>query len=92
MPEAEEGKDGQRREHEDFNKPELPRARITAREREIVALIVAGFSNKDIARELDIAVHTVKTHVHNILEKLDVRNRLQLAALMRTHRSLHPKT
>jgi two-component system nitrate/nitrite response regulator NarL len=67
------------------------RGRITAREGEIVDLIVEGFSNKDIARELNIAVHTVKTHVHNILEKLDVRTRLQLAALVRTERALHPK-
>jgi len=53
--------------------------RLTNREQEIVKLIAGGGSNKDISRELNIAVHTVKSHVHNTLEKLALHTRLQLA-------------
>lgn len=48
---------------------------LTGREREIVALLASRRSNGEIARELGIAVGTVKTHVHNILDKLDVEDR-----------------
>jgi len=53
--------------------------RVTPREREIIALVTEGLSNKDIASRLHIATHTVKSHVHNILEKLALRTRLQIA-------------
>ncbi len=56
---------------------------LTPREREIVELIDQGRSNKEIARLLGIRVPTVKNHVHNILEKLQVSRRSQAAALMR---------
>lgn len=48
---------------------------LTAREREIVTRLARRRSNAEIADELGIAVGTVKTHVHHILEKLDVENR-----------------
>ena len=48
---------------------------LTPREREIVALLAARRSNGEIALELGVAVGTVKTHVHNILDKLDVEDR-----------------
>ncbi len=57
--------------------------RMTAREREIVLLIAEGLSNKEIAGRLTIAPYTVKNHVHNILEKLALHSRLQIA--MSTH-------
>jgi DNA-binding NarL/FixJ family response regulator len=53
--------------------------RMTKRELEIIALIADGQSNKDIARQLNIATHTVKSHVHNIMEKLALHTRLQIA-------------
>ena len=53
--------------------------RMTKREREIIALIADGLSNKDIAQRLSIATHTVKSHVHNIMEKLALHSRLQIA-------------
>jgi DNA-binding NarL/FixJ family response regulator len=53
--------------------------RMTQRELEIVELIAQGRSNKDIAAGLSIAIHTVKSHVHNILEKLALHTRLELA-------------
>jgi len=54
--------------------------RMTRREREIIGLIADGLSNKEIARRLHIATHTVKSHVHNILEKLALHTRLEIAA------------
>ena len=56
---------------------------LTHREREIVVLISEGLSNKEIAERLSIATYTVKSHVHNILEKLTLRTRLQIAAFVR---------
>lgn len=53
--------------------------RITRREQDIVDRIASGRSNREIALELNIAVHTVKSHVHRILEKLMLDSRLQLA-------------
>ncbi|MFL5500916.1 MAG: LuxR C-terminal-related transcriptional regulator [Gemmatimonadaceae bacterium] len=54
--------------------------RMTAREREVVDLIAEGLSNKEIAARLEIAAHTVKSHVRNIMEKLALHTRLQIAA------------
>ena len=56
--------------------------RLTNREKEIVNLISEGLSNKEIAARLHIATHTVKSHVHNILEKLTLSSRLQIAAFV----------
>jgi two-component system, NarL family, nitrate/nitrite response regulator NarL len=56
---------------------------LTLREREIIALIDQGLSNKQIAERLYIEVPTVKNHVHNILEKLHVNGRYEAAARMR---------
>jgi DNA-binding NarL/FixJ family response regulator len=55
---------------------------FTGREREIVDLIAEGQSNKEIAERLHIATFTVKSHVHNILEKLALSTRLQIAAFI----------
>ena len=60
-----------------------PDAPLTPREREIVALIDHGLSNKQIARELHIELATVKNHVHSILQKLQVDGRGAAAAAVR---------
>ena len=56
---------------------------LTAREREIAALIEEGLANKEIAERLEIGLPTVKNHVHNILTKLKATRRGQAAAMLR---------
>ena len=53
--------------------------RMTKREREIIALIAEGMSNKDIAQRLNLSTYTVKSHIHNILEKMALHSRLEIA-------------
>ena len=64
-------------------RPDGEAVRLTGREREIVQFIDEGLSNKEIARLLGIEVSTVKNHVHNILEKLQVTRRGEAAARLR---------
>ncbi len=54
---------------------------LTAREREILRLVAQGFSNGEIGRQLYISETTVKTHVTHILQKLDLRDRVQAVVL-----------
>jgi DNA-binding NarL/FixJ family response regulator len=58
----------------------LESVRLTGRERQVIDLLGEGLSNKEIAIRLHIAVHTVKSHVHNVLEKLSLHSRLEVAA------------
>lgn len=58
----------------------LDAVRMTPREREVIDLIAEGLGNKEIADRLRIATHTVKSHVRNIMEKLTLHTRLQIAA------------
>lgn len=53
---------------------------LTVREAQILRLIQRGLTNREIAGELDIAIHTVKNHVHRSLSKLGVANRNEAAA------------
>jgi DNA-binding NarL/FixJ family response regulator len=62
---------------------------LSTRECEVLALIVEGFSNQEIAEELGIARNTVKNHLRSILAKLGVRNRAQAAAYAVTHGLVH---
>ena len=52
---------------------------MTKREREIIVLIAQGMGNKEIAQRLALSPYTVKSHVHNILEKMALHSRLQIA-------------
>jgi two-component system NarL family response regulator len=65
--------------------------RMTQREKEIIALISDGMSNKQIASNLNIATFTVKSHVHNILEKLELQSRLQIARYSRAEETSKPR-
>jgi DNA-binding NarL/FixJ family response regulator len=53
--------------------------RMTNREGEIVKLIAEGLANKEIAFKLNLSIYTVKSHVHNILEKMALNTRVQIA-------------
>jgi two-component system nitrate/nitrite response regulator NarL len=64
---------------DDATQVEPERAGLTRREREILGLLAAGLSNKLIARELDVAVGTVKVHMKNLLRKLGLKTRLEAA-------------
>jgi DNA-binding NarL/FixJ family response regulator len=61
--------------------PPASLAELTERERDILLLIAQGLSNDEIAGRLVISPHTAKTHVRNILRKLDCRDRAGLVAL-----------
>jgi len=53
--------------------------RLTKRERQVIELIADGSTNKEIAQKLHLSTYTVKSHVHNILEKLSLHTRVQIA-------------
>jgi DNA-binding NarL/FixJ family response regulator len=53
--------------------------RMTEREKQVIALIADGSTNKEIAHKLHLSTYTVKSHVHNILEKLALHTRVQIA-------------
>lgn len=59
---------------------------LTPREMEIVTMVVAGYSNPDIAQRCSISEQTVKHHISNIFDKLGVSNRLELALFAVNHR------
>ena len=53
--------------------------RMTKREKQVIELIADGYTNKEIAQKLHLSTYTVKSHVHNILEKLSLSTRVQVA-------------
>lgn len=59
---------------------------LTPREMEIITLVVAGYSNPDIAQRFSISLQTVKHHISNIFDKAGVSNRLELALFAVNHR------
>ena len=61
--------------------PTSPLADLTERERQIIELVAGGDSNKEIASRLGLSEKTVKHHMTNILQKLQVRNRVEAALL-----------
>jgi two-component system, NarL family, nitrate/nitrite response regulator NarL len=58
---------------------------LTDRERQIMALVSEGLSNKEIGRRLNVADGTIKVHLHHIYQKLEISNRTVLAALAISH-------
>jgi two-component system response regulator DegU len=61
--------------------------RMTKRERQVIALVSDGMTNKEIAQKLHLSTYTVKSHVHNILEKLALHTRVQIAKYAHTSES-----
>jgi DNA-directed RNA polymerase specialized sigma24 family protein len=60
-------------------------SRLSPREREVLALLGGGWSNAEIGRELYISLHTVRPHVENILQKLDMHSMLEAASFAMQH-------
>lgn len=58
-------------------------SQLTSRQTKVLGLIVEGYSNKEIARKLGIQLATVKNHVHQILDRLNAKNRCEAAAVYR---------
>jgi DNA-binding NarL/FixJ family response regulator len=67
-----------------------PAERLTRREREIVARVAAGESNREVAERLSLAEDTVKHHISNVFDKLGVSNRAELAAYAASHGLTQP--
>jgi two-component system, NarL family, response regulator LiaR len=59
--------------------------RLTLRENEVLSLLAEGKSNEEIAKALNLSILTVKTHVHNILNKLNMTKRVQAALFAANH-------
>lgn len=70
--------------------PVLDSVRMTPREREVIDLIAEGKSNKAIGKELHISTHTVKSHLRNIMEKLNLHSRLQIAVYVHEQTGTSP--
>lgn len=64
--------------------PEIA-AHLTSRELDIAYLIKDGSTNSEISEHLEISINTVKSHIKNIYEKLNVKNRLSLSLLFKNH-------
>lgn len=64
---------------------EAQRNKLTAREMQVTQLLARGASNKVIARELDVSESTVKIHVQNVLKKLNLNSRVQIAVYAVEH-------
>ena len=65
-----------------LNRSSAALASLSAREIQVLALAGRGLSNADIADKVNLSVHTVKSHIHHALQKLDASNRAQGAALV----------
>ncbi len=77
---------------ENYRRDRVEVVQLTARELEIVRLIAAHLSNKQIAKKLSVSLYTVKNHVHNIVEKLQVTGRYEAVDYARKQRWLGPGT
>jgi DNA-binding NarL/FixJ family response regulator len=63
---------------------------LTVRELDVVAAIVSGFTNREIAQKFSISEQTVKHHLRNIFDKVGVSNRLELALFAINHQLVAP--
>jgi len=69
----------------ELSAPENGQADLSQREQEILLMLAAGATNKDIAQKLFLSLNTVKSHIYNIYRKIDVPNRLQASLWAARH-------
>jgi DNA-binding NarL/FixJ family response regulator len=70
-------------------KTELKKAvQMTKREREVIELLSEGMSNKEIGQKIHVSIYTIKSHIHNIMEKLALHTRLEIANYSYTDETL----
>jgi two-component system, NarL family, nitrate/nitrite response regulator NarL len=72
--------------------PRVSLGNLSPREHQVLSLVARGLSNKAIASELGIANATAKNHVHNILDKLELRRRADAASLVQRRGTLDPRS
>jgi DNA-binding NarL/FixJ family response regulator len=65
---------------------------MTKREREVIKFLGEGMSNKEIGQKIRISIYTVKSHIHNIMEKLALHTRLEIANYSYTDQTLNTIT
>jgi DNA-binding NarL/FixJ family response regulator len=70
----------------------LESVKLTSRELDVINLIAEGLSNKEIAQKLFIETQTVKNHIHNILDKLQLQNRFETVEYARERKLLNKKS
>jgi DNA-binding NarL/FixJ family response regulator len=66
--------------------------RMTKREREVIGLLGEGMSNREIGQKIRVSTYTVKSHIHNIMEKLALHTRLEIANYSYTDQTLKTVT
>ncbi len=66
--------------------------RMTKREKQVMTLLSEGLSNKEIGQKLHVSSHTVKSHIHNIMDKLALHTRLEIANYSYTEETLQDIT
>jgi RNA polymerase sigma factor (sigma-70 family) len=62
--------------------------KMTKREREVIELLCEGMSNKEIGQKIHVSTYTIKSHIHNIMEKLALHTRLEIANYSYTDQTL----
>jgi two-component system, NarL family, nitrate/nitrite response regulator NarL len=65
--------------------------KMTKRERQVIDLVADGLTNKEIAQKLHLSTYTIKSHIHNILEKLALHTRVQIAKYAHTSSDYNDK-
>jgi LuxR family transcriptional regulator of csgAB operon len=66
-------------------------SRLTGREKQVLTFIAYGYSSQEIADELEVSIHTVKTHIYNAYKKINAHNRLQATLWVTNHLNFHKK-
>jgi DNA-binding NarL/FixJ family response regulator len=76
---------------EEHSPDDVPCRELSRRQREVAALIAAGYTNQEIARELSLAMGTVNSHIQQVRWRLGVEHRTQIA-IWAARQGLHPRT